>query len=52
MIINYQSFMLTEHETEIKLLRCHMIYRSNKINNNDNIWKELNIHSPNGTADD
>ena len=44
--------MLTEHETEIKLLRCHMIYRSNKINNNDNILKELNIHSPNGTADD
>lgn len=44
--------MLTIHETEIKLLRCHMIYRSNKINNNDNIWIELNIYSPNGTADD
>jgi len=51
-IINYQSFMLTKHETEIKLSRCHVIYRSNKINNNDNIWKELNIYSPNGTADD
>lgn len=29
-----------------------MIYRSYKINNNDNLWKELNIYSPNGTADD
>lgn len=29
-----------------------VICRSNKINNNDNIWKELNICSPNGTADD
>jgi len=29
-----------------------VICRSNKINSNDNIWKELNICSPNGTPHD
>lgn len=35
-----------------KIIRMEVICRSNKINSNDNIWKELNICSPNGTPHD